>query len=53
MRIAIVIPIYKKIKDLSFDENNIITQIKKVFEKRKIILIVPKSIEYDWIDTLT
>jgi hypothetical protein len=50
MKIAIVIPIYKKKVDLSSEEKSLITQLKKVFEKRHIILIVPKSIECDWID---
>ena len=50
MKIAIVIPIYKKKSDLSVEEKSLITQLKKVFEKRQIILIVPNSIECDWID---
>lgn len=49
MKIAVVIPIYKKINDLCAEDKNLIIQIKKVFYRRSIFLVLPKSIEQNWI----
>ena len=50
MKIAVVIPIYKKKSDLTLEEKYFFRQLKKVFLKRQIILIVPETIEREWID---
>jgi len=50
MKVAVVIPIYKKKCDLSLEEKFLIRQLKKVFLTRQIILIVPESIKCEWID---
>ena len=50
MNIAVVVPIYKKQKELSDEDKSFIIQIKKIFYRRTIFLVLPKSIEQEWTD---
>ena len=45
---AIVIPIYTGKSRLSKNNQIFFSQIKKVFSKRNLFLVLPKSIEKEW-----
>lgn len=46
--VAIVIPIYKEYQSSNTSELKLLGQIKTVFKKREIVIILPKSLEVDW-----
>ena len=46
--VVIVIPVYKKFQLLERAELKLFEQIKTVFKKREVSIILPKSLEKDW-----
>ena len=48
LNVAIVVPVYKKFKDLDQSELKLIEQIKSIFSNREIFIILPESLEADW-----
>ena len=46
--VAIVIPVYQKFQLLEKCELELLGQIRTVFKKREIVIILPKSLEEDW-----
>ena len=48
LNVAIVVPVYKKFTHLEKAELKLLGQIKTVFKKREIVIILPKSLEVDW-----
>jgi len=49
-KVAIVIPVYKKLSSHSMNERALFEQVKKVFQSRVIYLVGPSSLETDFID---
>lgn len=46
--VAIVIPVHKKFQLLEKSELKLFEQIKAIFTKREILVILPESLEEDW-----
>lgn len=47
-KIAIVIPVYKKLSSFSTNERGLLVQAKKVFKNRAIFLVGPASLTTNW-----
>lgn len=46
--LAIIVPIYKRYDTLNENEKKLIKQIKTVFTKRNILIVLPESLATDW-----